>query len=273
MNPSSYDRGCCVLLYVCLALGILYTTSKHSHPDHPGLPFRIKKREWEKILGKRKTLGIKTKKSKTFSADQAMANRGSAMDLYLQEAERAVEKNWTCGAIQALRKLRGQPIGVSLRKLKMAVRVTHRLRRFLGHPNASVVRAAKACMWRWSVRMDGIREGEVDSKTDDIDNDKDEDCNTDGVGNLHVGFAHKEGFKNYSIGGFTFTRNQTASELFDAVKSCFAHTEVPPDGQVCDSIHGIRTCNGMDLCLSLDMGICSTCRILPLPIDGGIIRV
>jgi len=80
--------------------------------------------------------------------------------------------------------------------------------------------------------MDSIREGVVDSKTDDdeIHTDKD-DCNG-GVEKLQVGFAHMEGFKNYSVGGFTFTRNQTASELFGAVKSCFAHTEIPPDGQI-----------------------------------------
>ncbi|GAB5372134.1 hypothetical protein AAMO2058_001639400 [Amorphochlora amoebiformis] len=170
---------------------------------------RLKKRELARLVGRKVGAnGAHKKASKIYSEKQAIQQKGSKMDIYLQDAELAIGKNKTDDAIKALGYLSQQPIGTSLRRLRGAFRVMQAVRRILGHPNASVVIAAKRCMSYWKYCIQRIQVGDLsppppprDYIVQDI--------------NSSPGFAHVDG-----------------SRFIVSLKDCFRYEPPPPDGQI-----------------------------------------
>mmetsp|Transcript_7887 Transcript_7887/g.19330 ORF Transcript_7887/g.19330 Transcript_7887/m.19330 type:complete len:403 (-) Transcript_7887:1063-2271(-) len=194
-----------------------------------GLPARLKRNDLRYLLGKR-VRPIPPRKKRYFNEETARKQRCPKVDLFIQEAMRFVEKNLTDLAVDSLTKLRREPLTMSLKSLRNTIRVLAKLRRLMGHPDPRIVLNVRKCVRSWRRRFLGLQhdqpatlEPSSSEDSEDLKNDSKD------LKNDRLFFAHTHGHKNITVCNMTFTRNESATCIYESIKDCFRHSEPPKD--------------------------------------------
>jgi len=203
-------------------------------PKDVGMAIHLKRREWQRLLGKRKgPVKFSSSFDPKFSEKEATLQKGQKLDLYFYDMKRAVERNQTDLAADAIKKLSAQPIRTSLRGLRTTFRVASRLRRYIGHPNKTVSCAVQKCLSRWKIKTANLESGDLavdsDPATDEMASqcEEAEESRSPSSSSSH-GFAHTHDCIIHVDGVGNITRNQTANSILESIRTCFQFEKDPP---------------------------------------------
>eukprot|EP00466_Bigelowiella_natans_P016460 jgi/Bigna1/132832/aug1.19_g7540 len=199
-------------------------------PKDVGMAIHLKRREWQRLLGKRKgPVKFSSSFDPKFSEKEvgrkagATLQKGQKLDLYFYDMKRAVERNQTDLAADAIKKLSAQPIRTSLRGLRTTFRVASRLRRYIGHPNKTVSCAVQKCLSRWKIKTANLESGDLavdsDPATDEMASqcEEAEESRSPSSSSSH-GFAHTHDCIIHVDGVGNITRNQTANSILESIR-------------------------------------------------------